>query len=116
MSIKFIRAVLEHDHAPRDPGQRLVLVVLAYHAHDDGSEARPGMKLLSERAAMPERTVRRHLAALRAAGWVVRDRPHAPGRVAVWRVASRPRNPRPAHPNSGQRWPLLRGDSGQIEQ
>jgi hypothetical protein len=90
MSIALIRAVLEHELAPADPGRRLVLLLLAYFANDDGTEARPGLELLSRRAAMVPRSVLRHLAALEAAGWIVRDRTSAPGRVTVWRVLNTP--------------------------
>jgi hypothetical protein len=101
MSIKLIAAVLEHDLAPRDPGRRLVLVALAYHAHEDGTEARPGMERLSRVTAMVPRSVMRHLAALEAAGWIVRDRRRAPGRPTVWRVRTSPHEVTAAPPKGG---------------
>ncbi len=52
------------------PAQKVVLVALADHAHNDGSEARPGVELLTIKTSLGDRTVRRALKALRGLGIV----------------------------------------------
>lgn len=49
---------------PLDPATRLVLVVLADHAHADGTSAFPSKVTISDRIDVSPRTVQRHLGAL----------------------------------------------------
>ena len=55
---------------PLDPATRLVLVVLADHAHADGTSAFPSKVTISDRINVSERTVQRHLRALEEAGLI----------------------------------------------
>jgi hypothetical protein len=48
--------------------RREVLSVLAWHAHDDGSGARPGIALLAWKTGQAASTVKRHLNALQKSG------------------------------------------------
>jgi hypothetical protein len=110
VSIRLIQALLSHERAPADSGQRLVQLLLAYYANDDGTEARPGMRLLCRDAVMPESTLYRHLAGLVEDGWIVRDRASSGsgraggrGRPTVWRVFTEPKD-----------LPSVRGHSGEM--
>jgi hypothetical protein len=62
--------LFETGDGPRNEGDRLVLLVLAWHGHDDGTECRPGMKRSARIAGMPQRTVSWHLTSLRRGGWI----------------------------------------------
>lgn len=50
------------------PAQKAVLVALADHAHDDGTNVYPGVKRLCIKTSLAERTVRRALSDLRSKG------------------------------------------------
>jgi len=56
---------------PLDPATRLVLVVLADHAHADGTSAFPSKATISERIDVSERTVQRHIGALETLGLII---------------------------------------------
>ena len=100
VSIKLIQAVLEHPDAPTDPGRRFVLVLLAYFANDDGTQARPETRpAVPSRLHMRNRTVRRHLTGLHASGWIARDHPRGPGQATVWRVLRSPQHTPPVAPD-----------------
>jgi DNA-binding transcriptional ArsR family regulator len=51
-------------------GEKMVLLVLADHANDDGSDSWPGIATIARKASMSERTVQRHLGALQDAGLI----------------------------------------------
>ncbi len=71
MSIEAVAWVLKH--APTtDPESTLILLGLANHAQHDGSAAWPGQATLAAYARVHERTVRRRLVELEAAGIVRR--------------------------------------------
>lgn len=67
MSIKQMAQVwdLDLDHA-----QRLVLLALADHAHDDGHGARPAVRLVAWKTGYTDRSVKRILHELREAGLI----------------------------------------------
>ena len=56
----------------KDPTARLVLVVLADHAGDDGRDAFPSVARIASAAEVTERTVQRHLRDLEEAGLIVK--------------------------------------------
>lgn len=69
MSLKVITWVLEHSEAKL--GQRLVLLALADHACDDGTDAYPSVSTIARKARMSERAVQTSLKALSGSGQVV---------------------------------------------
>lgn len=71
MSILCLSHVMRHSEATL--GARLVLFVLAEHAHDDGSESYPSVETLAERTRMSRRAVQSALRRLEADGGVLRD-------------------------------------------
>lgn len=98
-------------HSPVDnPTERLVLLVLADKANDDGTGAYPSQSTIASEARRPERTVRDALAALEAAGHIERDgKTGYRNRTVVWRVVMAERIRQPL-PDSSRR------ESGEIEQ
>jgi predicted ArsR family transcriptional regulator len=54
------------------PARKLVALVLATYANNDGTNARPGEGRLAQNCGISERAVRGHLAALRDLGLIVR--------------------------------------------
>ena len=56
---------------PMSDGARLVLIALADYADADGRNAFPAKRRLAERLGVTERTIQRHLAALRESGHIV---------------------------------------------
>ena len=56
---------------PMSDGARLVLIALADYADADGRHAFPAKRRLAERLGVTERTIQRHLAALRESGHIV---------------------------------------------
>lgn len=56
------------DHSEERLGNRLVLLALAEHAHDDGSKAYPAISTLMKRTRLSERQVRNCLRALEGNG------------------------------------------------
>ena len=83
MSVQALSWVLEHSDA--EGSDRLVLISLADHARADGSSAWPSAATLTRHTRLGERTVRRSLAALEAAGRIIRTGV-SPGQTVVWRV------------------------------
>jgi len=65
---------------PLPPCRKLVLLALAARARDDGSEARPRVATIAKQTGLAERTVRRELAALRAAGLIAETAPAHAGK------------------------------------
>lgn len=63
---------LKHADVPPDPIAHLVLIGLADHAHDDGTEARPSVATLAQYARCSERTVHTKLRLLESAGLIRR--------------------------------------------
>ncbi|OZD31699.1 hypothetical protein CH247_11070 [Rhodococcus sp. 06-156-3b] len=51
--------------------ERGVAYIMFDHSHEDGTEARPGVDLLTAKTGLSERTIRRHLTANVDAGWLV---------------------------------------------
>lgn len=64
MSLPIFTWVL--DHSEERLGNRLVLLALAEHAHDDGTKAFPSIETLTRRTRLSERQVRNCLRALQA--------------------------------------------------
>lgn len=86
MSVHVLSWVLKH--SPVDnPTERLVLLVLADKANDDGRGAYPKQETIGREARRPERTVRDALASLEAAGHIEREGTAGyRKRTVVWRV------------------------------
>ena len=83
MSIHCLSHVMKHSEAQL--GARLVLFVLAEHAHDDGSESYPSVETLVERSRLSRRSVQHALRRLEADGMITADG-LGPRRTAKWRV------------------------------
>ena len=62
MSVRIMAAVFEIEGLT--PVEKLVALALADHAHDDGTEARPGVNGLSRKCGVTERTAQRALRSL----------------------------------------------------
>jgi hypothetical protein len=82
MSIRVVEWVLAH--SPAKHAERLVLIVLASHAHDDGSNAFPSVDRISGRAKLSRRSVLKALKSLRAAGAIEGEA--RPGRATTYSV------------------------------
>jgi DNA-binding transcriptional ArsR family regulator len=79
--------------APKQASDKVVLVALADNAWEDGSNAWPSVKLLSEKTGLSERTVQRSLRRLVDAGYIAVQEEAQPSRFrpTVYRVdLSRP--------------------------
>lgn len=87
MSVQALSWVLENAHARL--GARLVLIALANHAHDDGSNAFISQQTIAREAHLTDRQVRRCLKELEASGEIARTDRKADGRI-VWQVVLRP--------------------------
>lgn len=61
------------EHAEATANDRVVLLVLADHAHDDGTGAYPSQATIARKARISVRTVRDCLRRLEASGEIVRD-------------------------------------------
>lgn len=71
MSLRAILWALQ-DAPVEDPTQALILCAMAETAHDDGTEARASQATYARYARCSERTLRRHLKAMEAAGVIIR--------------------------------------------
>lgn len=91
MSIAVINAVFEHSEAKGT--DRLVLLVLAQHARDDGTEARPSQKRIAEMAGVKVEAVRRSLRRLERARELECVTPSTPRKPAIYRVTPPGRDP-----------------------
>lgn len=82
-----------------DPHAKLVLIALADHAGDDGTNAWPSQKTMAEYAGASDRTVRRKLEELEEDGWIRRGDQtivaHLRGdrRPVVWDLGYAPQRP-----------------------
>ncbi len=83
MSVQALAWVLEHAEARL--GARLVLIALANHAHDDGSNAFMSQETIAAEARLTDRQVRRCLKELEASGEIIRTG-RTPHGVIVWQV------------------------------
>ena len=84
MSWQAIRWVL--DYSPTKNTDRMVLVVLAEHAHDDGTEAWPCYATIARKANISHRTVPGVMRRLERCGAVTRTQParqHSPAHYTV---------------------------------
>ena len=72
MSVRVMSWVFEHSPV-QHRGDLLALLVLADHAHDDGTNAYPGVDTIASRARLSRRGVFDALARLKAAGAIVAD-------------------------------------------
>lgn len=70
-----------YDAPTTDPTAKLVLLVLADHAGDDGRDAFPSVAKIARAAGVTERTVQRHLRDLEAAGLIVKGDGEKAGRA-----------------------------------
>ena len=71
MSIRVISAILDADTG--SPGTKLVLMILADFAREDGGSIYPSMETVAQRACMNECTVRRNIKKLIDAGWIIKE-------------------------------------------
>lgn len=83
MSVQALSWVLEHAEARL--GARLVLIALANHAHDDGSNAFISQETIAREARLTARQVRRCIKELEAAGAITRTGKTGNG-IVVWQV------------------------------
>ena len=103
MSVKVINACKSVDVPPT---AKLVLFMLAEHAHDDGSNAFPSVGLIAWETGLSERAVRNSLRTLEGAGVIevaaksTRRRPTT-YRVVPWRGVQRPPYDADEAPTSG---------------
>lgn len=72
MSVKVMGAVFEMN---LPPSEKVVALALADHAHDDGTEARPGLERLAIKTSLSKRQVQRVLKELLAKGVLSVQRP-----------------------------------------
>lgn len=72
MSTEATKWVLDHPEVAANSGERVVLLVMAHHAHVDGTGAWPSQRLIGTEAGMTERQVRKHLVALADRGIIAR--------------------------------------------
>lgn len=85
MTVKVMAWVLEECDVD-DPIARLILIGLANHGHDDGTEARPSAKTLANYARCSKRTVFRKLKDMEALGVIRRGDQDAVAHIpAQWR-------------------------------
>lgn len=87
MSVHVLSWVLKHSEARQ--GERLVLIVLADHARDDGSGAWPAHATIAQEARLSERQVIRCLANLERDGHIARQG-HSRAGTNVWAIQMTP--------------------------
>ena len=86
MSIHVLSWVLKHSPVD-EPRARLVLVVIADHADDEGCNSFPKRATIAHEARLPERTVGDRLAALEQGGHIEEmGRTGYNNRTVIWRV------------------------------
>lgn len=83
MSVRVTSAILDVNTG--SPGTKLILVILADFAREDGSSIYPSIATICERSCMCERAVRENLGRLKDAGFIeVQKRRH--GLPTVYRI------------------------------
>lgn len=110
MSVRCFTWVLEHSPVTR-PSELLVLLVLAEHAHDDGSQARPSVETIAWKARLNRRAVQGALRRLERSGAVERTSVSrgGRGRPSTYRVLMN--RARPARLTAVNRAPDARLDA-----
>lgn len=75
------------DHYP-GTGEFLTALCLADHADHDGGSIFPSVARIAKKTQQSERTIQRHLAAMRASGWlqVVKNSSGKPGEATTYRI------------------------------
>jgi hypothetical protein len=79
-------------YGPTDQTMFTVLLALAWHGNDDGTECRPGMPTIASEARVAESTAQHALTRLRRDGWIVMMRHSSGGQGAegglptCWRI------------------------------
>jgi hypothetical protein len=84
MSFRLVELVI--DYGPAEPGLYRVLVALARHGNDDGTQCRPKLPRLARKARMGESEVSHCLTRLRRDGWIHVARKAGRGRSTSWTV------------------------------
>lgn len=107
MSVKVLTHVFQHSEASGN--DRVVLLVLADHAHDDGTGAYPAQAMIAHKARITDRTVRDCLRRLEDAGEIERTGTRPRG-VVEYRVILTPedssgRKPDVATPEDSRKRP-----------
>lgn len=85
MSVKVMALVW--DHYP-GTGEFLTALCLADHADHDGGNIFPSIARVAKKTQQSERTVQRHIAAMRVSGWlqVVKQASGKPGETTTYRI------------------------------
>lgn len=99
MSLPVFTWVLDNSEATL--GARLVLLVLAEHAHDDGSESYPALDTIARRTRMSRKGVRDALRRLVDDGHVAEDGLGPRGQTK-WRITFQSEGVKEVHPADGQ--------------
>jgi hypothetical protein len=98
-------------------GEYRVLAVMWDYAKPDGTDIRPTHKVLAAHCGMGVRTVERHVASLRAKGWLHEDRPGRNvgrgGGAAKYRLST-PVSPANSGGSSGAETPANSGGSSRV--
>lgn len=103
MSLEAMHLVRHADIRPS--GRKFVMMALADYA-DEAGECFPHVSTLASYTGQGEKTVRDHLAALEAEGWIMRRRPRREdGTLAGYRYVIQRRNPPVANLASGEKPP-----------
>ena len=86
MSVKMMALVFEMD---LPPSEKVTALALADHAHDDGTEARPGLESLAVKTSLSKRQVQRILKLLLVKGVLAVQRPATGTKPAVYMFVNR---------------------------
>ena len=86
MSVKVMGFVW--DYFPGGGGELLTALALADRANHDGSDIYPSVDTLAKQTRQSRSTVKRHLKAMVASGWLVKVRPGGgrPGETTRYRI------------------------------
>lgn len=86
MSVKVMGLVW--DHYPNGGGEFLTALCLADHADHDGANIFPAVSRVAKKTQQGHRTVQRHMAIMRASGWlvVVKVSNGAHGQTTIYRI------------------------------
>lgn len=84
MSVRVMADVWEF--GPEDAADCSVLLILADHGNDDGTNCFPSIERIAKRARRSERTVERSIAALEKGGWIAVKKGVGRGNFSSYRV------------------------------
>lgn len=86
MSVKVMGIIW--DHFPLGGGERLTALCLADHSDHEGGNIYPSVARIAAKTMQSERTVQRHMAGMKAIGWLVEVEAggHGPGSTNTYRI------------------------------